>query len=80
MRDIDTTAALLAEKLAREICGNGECPPEWIPAITLAVIARVPALQSATEAQAQYIFNTLCSALADRQTARTTSKDTRWLA
>ncbi len=71
-------AAQLAEKLVRDICFTGECPPEMIGPIALAVIA-CPVFADATDAQCQYIYDQICGALAARQLARIVAKQARFV-
>jgi hypothetical protein len=72
-------AQLLAEKLAALIFPDAEVPSEAIPHIALAVVANVPCLKSATEAESQTVFYEICGALAARQLARIVARAARYV-
>jgi hypothetical protein len=72
-------AQALAEKLAALIFPDSEVPSEAIPYLALSVVANVPCLKAATEAECQFIFHEICGALAARSMARIVQKSARFI-
>jgi hypothetical protein len=74
------TAEQLTAKLVVLLFADDEIPSILIPSVVLAVCESAPELQTATAEETQFIFQSLCGALAARQVARIAAKSARWVA